>query len=111
MFESIQVPEARKQGWPTSIDWEQLPARVQNLESMLQKVVDDVDEGFLPGQAKLSGQEETDRDEEDSDILLERPRRGSTFWKDVVKNVKQKGSRQTSGVRGQLSSFSKTQPG
>ena len=39
------------------------------------------------------------------------PRSKCVFWRDVVSEVKQKGSRAVAGVRGQFSNFEKTQPG
>lgn len=115
-FESVQVPLARKRGWPTQIDWEGLRGRVCAMKEVLGAIMRDVDEAFVPGREKGAGADEkAGRDEEDAvddlELLKTRPRMGSAFWKEVVKGVKNKGSRQASGVRGQMTSFSKTQPG
>lgn len=115
-FESVQIPLAEKRGWPTIIDWASLADRVRALEGTLREIVDDVDEDFIPGRErpdqKGSDDQDANKDAVDDYQLLEtRPRKGSTFWREVVKGVRNKGSRQESGIRGQMSSFSKTQPG
>ncbi|KAI0077757.1 hypothetical protein K474DRAFT_1567468, partial [Panus rudis PR-1116 ss-1] len=99
-FECVQVPLAHQRGWPTSIQWDQLAERVRRMKGRLRKIVNDVDEEWLPGRTRREG--ENDR---------KRPRKGSIFWKDVTRNVKREGARKATGVRGQFSSFSKTQPG
>ena len=72
--------------------------------------MDDVDEDFLPGRERLH-EDEAINVEEDQELLKDRPRKGSTFWKDVVRSVRQKGARKAAGVRGQMTTFAKTQPG
>ncbi|KAH9924827.1 RTC4-like domain-containing protein [Amylocystis lapponica] len=104
-FESHQVPHAQQMGWPVEIDWERVGPRVEALRDQLEEIVRDVDEEFLPGAHRR------DEDEEDEDRYAGCPRKGSIFWRDVVKSVRKTGSRQTAGVRGQFASFSKTQPG
>ncbi|KAL6307217.1 RTC4-like domain-containing protein [Sparassis latifolia] len=106
-FESHHVPLAQQKGWPMEITWELINARVEAQRARLQKIVQDVDERFLPGAPRVDGDEDENGDEE----LPSRSRMNSVFWKDVVKSVRMKGSRQTAGVRGQFASFSKTQPG
>ncbi|OSX64116.1 hypothetical protein POSPLADRAFT_1137777 [Postia placenta MAD-698-R-SB12] len=103
-FESHQVPLAKRRGWPTEIEWDRVGARVAALKPRLQAILDDIDEDFLPG---ASRKEEYEEDGQYAD----RPRKGSVFWRDVVKSVRKKGSRQTAGVAGQFASFDKTQPG
>lgn len=39
------------------------------------------------------------------------PKERSIFWKEVMKAIKKTGMRAVIGVRGQFSSFEKTQPG
>lgn len=39
------------------------------------------------------------------------PKARCIFWKEIINEVKQKGSKAVAGVRGQFSSFQKTQPG
>ena len=116
-FESVQVPLAKRRGWPTRIDWKGLGGRVCAMRGALEAIVEDVDEAFLPGRERNEeedGQKDEDEDKDavdDVELLETRPRLGSAFWKEVVKGVKKKGSRQAAGVRGQMTSFSKTQPG
>lgn len=54
-------------------------------------------------------------DDNDDDIFGDEKTRGPKarciFWKEVIKEVKQKGSRAVAGVRGQFANFEKTQPG
>ncbi|OCH96355.1 hypothetical protein OBBRIDRAFT_787434 [Obba rivulosa] len=101
-FESIQVPRAQRKGWPTEIAWDRLPARVEAQRERLQAIVDDVDEQFLPGAVQAAASD---------DALESRPRKGSEFWQYVRKSVKEHGSKKAAGVREQLGSFSRTQPG
>ncbi|KAF7796825.1 hypothetical protein EIP86_008009 [Pleurotus ostreatoroseus] len=114
-FESVQVPLAKKRGWPTQIDWAGLGRRVCAMRDALSAILKDVDEAFIPGRER--GDDDDEEEDEDKDavddveLLKTRPRMGSAFWKEVVKGVKKKGSRQAAGVRGQMTSFSKTQPG
>ncbi|KAJ3555497.1 hypothetical protein NM688_g2547 [Phlebia brevispora] len=110
-FESVQIPLAKKRGWPTHIDWTGLGGRVRRLRNKLQRIVDDVDEDCLQRQAE-DDEEGDEKDAADDLELLETcPRKGSAFWKEVIKAFRKKGGRQASSVRGQMTSFSKTQPG
>ena len=100
-FERNWVPRARKRGWPTTIDWNALSGRIVRLRNHLQAIVDDVDEEFAPEvSGVVAGASGSGR-----------PRKENKFWEEVVKNVKQQGSRWTTGVRGQFQHFNKTQPG
>ncbi|KAH8104043.1 RTC4-like domain-containing protein, partial [Cristinia sonorae] len=117
-FEDQHIPMAEAKGWPTRIQWSEVGNRIVAMKERLQAIIDDVDEEFIPGRQKVG--EEANRTEadkpvaddwEDEELQQARPRKGSVFWRDVVKNVRQQGSKQASGVRGQFSSFEKTQPG
>lgn len=101
-FERIWIPRARKRGWPTSIDWARLSERIGRLKATLKALVDDIDEEFSPGASRtdVKGKGKEDR-----------PRKMNEFWQELVKNVREQGSRQTTGVRGQFLHFNKTQPG
>ncbi|KAA1468921.1 hypothetical protein DENSPDRAFT_764132, partial [Dentipellis sp. KUC8613] len=81
-FEALEMPKAKKRGWPTSIDFSKLRTRVEKLAPRLRDLV--------------TGQ---------------RGREESMFWNHVVKEVRAMGSRAVVGVKGQFDSFSKTQPG
>ncbi|KAH9940892.1 RTC4-like domain-containing protein, partial [Epithele typhae] len=94
-FERDWIPRAREQRWPTEIDFDKLAGRVQRLEGTLKTIVDDVDEDFAPTHKRCAT----------------RARKENEFWQEVVRNVRKQGSRHAVGVRGQFSSFSKTQPG
>ncbi|KAK7687762.1 hypothetical protein QCA50_008981 [Cerrena zonata] len=109
-FERVHIPLAQRNGWPMSIQWEELGHRILQLKRVLKRIVDDVDEEWLPGHVRSEDEEEV-KVEEDEEVQQQRPRKGSTFWKDVIKSVKSHGSRQAIGVRNQFSNFTKTQPG
>ncbi|EJF64057.1 hypothetical protein DICSQDRAFT_81010, partial [Dichomitus squalens LYAD-421 SS1] len=98
-FERNWIPRARKRGWPTTIDWDALSGRISRLRGHLQAIVDDVD-GEFAAEASRTWRGGS-----------RRPRKENEFWMEVVKNVRQQGSRQTAGVRGQFLHFNKTQPG
>ena len=102
-FERNWVPRARRRGWPTTIDWDALSGRIERLRRHLRAIVDDVDEEFtsedLCPNSNVGGGGSR------------RPRKENEFWVEAVKNVRQQGSRQTAGVRGQFQHFNKTQPG
>ncbi|CDO69661.1 hypothetical protein BN946_scf184851.g49 [Trametes cinnabarina] len=103
-FERVWIPRARRRGWPTRIDWGSFRGRIEKLEDKLRAIVDDVDEDFVPGaqvRPSTSGKERA----------RSMPRKENEFWQEVVQNVRQQGSRQTAGVRGQFLHFNKTQPG
>ncbi|KAI0832012.1 RTC4-like domain-containing protein [Trametes gibbosa] len=101
-FERIWVPRARKRGWPTRIDWGRLSGRVGHLEGTLKTLVDDIDEDLSTFALKLDIKGKGKG---------QHPRRTNEFWQEVVKNVREQGSRQATGVRGQFLHFNKTQPG
>lgn len=115
-FESHQIPLAQQRGWPTEIEWGELAGRVRRLRYYLQRIVNDVDEDFLPGHERHRDDDEDDENlaldaEDDENILETRPRKGSAFWREVVRSVKKKGARKAAGMRAQMTSFTKTQPG
>ncbi|KAI0741663.1 RTC4-like domain-containing protein [Daedaleopsis nitida] len=97
-FERNWIPRARDKGWPTKIRWEKLAKRITRLKDVLQAIVDDVDEDFAPALSRESGSSR-------------RARKENEFWQEAVINVRQHGSRQTAGARGQFMHFNKTQPG
>jgi hypothetical protein len=84
-FESDILPEAEEKGWPKAIDWDSLSARIEQMQSELQKLIDDTSE--------------------------KGPRSRSTFWQDIMKAIKAKGLRAATGVQEQFENFEKTQPG
>jgi len=104
-FESEILPEAEKKGWPKEVEWKELGERVRKMRRKLKALINDLgdDDGLFT-------------DEEDrSHKKLKKKESGSrsscVFWKEVQAEVKKKGSRAVTGVKGQFASFEKTQPG
>ena len=95
-FESQILPEAELKGWPKFIDWNKLGTRVRRMKDALQSLIDDSGES---------------NDCEDEWMFGTRPRMDCVFWKEVMAEVKQKGSRAATSVRGQFATFEKGQPG
>lgn len=112
-FERNQVPLAEQHGWPRTINWDDLEERVIQQKGKLERIIHDVDEEWSSEAGNHGLNEPQDEDTEDEDELLqqERPRKGSIFWKDVLKRISAAGLNGTSGVRSQLANFSKVQPG
>nr|GAT56195.1 predicted protein [Mycena chlorophos] len=95
-FESETLPEAEAKGWPKSIDWEDVRLRVQAMEYDLRRIVQDGnDENVAP----------------DGSQGRKGPRRGCLFWRDMMKELKAKGTKAVQGVQAQFANFHKTQPG
>ncbi|KAI5895137.1 uncharacterized protein SCHCODRAFT_02618683 [Schizophyllum commune H4-8] len=81
-FERDVLPDAERKGWPKKIDWSALPSRVRHLRDELQEILEDeVDHG------------------------------GCVFWKELAKEIKEKGTRAATGVAGQFENFEKVQIG
>ncbi|KAK7057639.1 RTC4-like domain-containing protein [Favolaschia claudopus] len=106
-FESETLPEAEMRGWPKFIDWEGLQGRVLALKRDLLGILRD------PGDPIVYGNE--DDAEEPQPPVNSQPNKGPRmlciFWKDLVKELKAKGSKGVKGVHGQFANFEKTQPG
>lgn len=94
-FESQILPEAEAKGWPKQIDWTGLANRVEQMRTGLSAIVNDPGESW----------------DDDSDEEQQSPRWRCVFWKELMKDVKEKGSRAAAGVRSQFSNFEKSQPG
>ena len=97
-FESVELPEARRKLWPTTIRFELVRERVEKMKDRLEAIIQDVD---------IIGDGDSDEGEEKE----KGPRKKSIFWQDIKRQVKKKGSRAVVGVNGQFASFEKTQPG
>ena len=81
-FERDVLPDAERKGWPKKIDWSALPSRVRRLRDELQEILEDeIDHG------------------------------GCVFWKELAKEIKEKGTRAATGVAGQFENFEKVQIG
>ncbi|KAG6374759.1 hypothetical protein JVT61DRAFT_4135 [Boletus reticuloceps] len=97
-FESHQLPIAIERGWPRTIDFTKVPARVKKMKKELEAILLDKDDT-------------SDIEDLGTDDGHGRSRSKSVFWREVKKEVKKQGSRAVVGVRGQFASFEKTQPG
>jgi hypothetical protein len=102
-FESVKLPEAKRKKWPMVIPFEEVRGRVEKLKGRLQAIILDRDEGAWVSDSDMEWT--VGRQKEKG------PRGKSVFWKEIVKEVKKKGSRVVVGVSGQFASFEKTQPG
>ncbi|KAL1733332.1 RTC4-like domain-containing protein [Schizophyllum commune] len=81
-FERDVLPDAERKGWPKKIDWSALPSRVRRLRDELQEILEaEIDHG------------------------------GCVFWKELAKEIKEKGTRAATGVAGQFENFEKVQIG
>lgn len=85
------------------IPFEEVRGRVEKLKGRLQAIILDRDEGAWVSDSDMEWT--VGRQKEKG------PRGKSVFWKEIVKEVKKKGSRVVVGVSGQFASFEKTQPG
>lgn len=113
-FESQILPEAERKGWPKTIQWTKLGARVEGMKDDLQALIEDpggenrdvdLDEG-------IDEVERLFRNDSHGDGTRQKgPKARSIFWAEVMDEVKKKGSRAVVGVRGQFANFEKTQPG
>lgn len=101
-FESVKLPEAERKNWPLVIKFEEVRGRVERMKNSLEAIILDKDES---GWDSDNDEEGTVKDKQKG------PRGESVFWKEIVKEVKKKGSRAVVGVKGQFASFEKTQPG
>ena len=101
------MPEAERKGWPKTIQWTKLGARVEKMKDELRALIED------PGGENVDVDEDIDEVEklfrDDSDVTG--PKARSIFWTEVMDEVKKKGSRAVVGVQGQFANFEKTQPG
>jgi hypothetical protein len=82
-FEAKHLPRARAAGWPESIDWSMLSARVMRLRPRLEAIV---------------------RGDPDA-------RQASKFWQQVEKELKEVGSRRMADIKNQYKNFERVQPG
>jgi hypothetical protein len=107
-FESQILPEAEKKGWPKTIEWKKLGERIAKMKEMLQALIED------------TGQHEGE-DNDDWEVVFQTNKNAkiskkgakarSLFWIEVMAEIKSKGLRAVSGVRGQFANFEKAQPG
>ncbi|KAF9485536.1 hypothetical protein BDN70DRAFT_795754, partial [Pholiota conissans] len=114
-FESQILPEAERKGWPKAIEWNRVGARIMKMKGMLQALIEDPSDN-------TSGTESKGKDPDDWEVVYasnkakrggsqKRGKAGSIFWTEIMEEVRQKGLRAVSGVRGQFANFEKAQPG
>ncbi|KAJ7037513.1 RTC4-like domain-containing protein [Mycena alexandri] len=99
-FEKELVPKAVANGWPTSIDWASVKARVMALHGPLGDILHDQGRRIAYGGATTF-----------HETFVTGPRMECVFWQEVVAELEMYGSRRVSGIGGQYASFSRTQPG
>lgn len=103
-FELEILPEAEQKGWLKSIEWNKLGPRISRMESDLKSIIEDKAEEdggweFLRGSKKSSKQEK------------KAWKANNIFWMEIMADVKKKGLKAVSGIRGQFTNFEKAQPG
>jgi hypothetical protein len=98
-FESESLPRAKEQHWPTEIDFKAVRRRVEALEPELQGVIDGL------------ASDPEDMEDPDVTITVSPLRRRSSFWEEIVAEVRQVGTNAATGVGAQFWSFEKTRPG
>jgi hypothetical protein len=98
-FETDDLPQAEAKGWPKTIEFNRVEKRVVKMKSVLQELIED----------------ETWKDQMDEDSLQDfdhiSPRSLCIFWKEALKDIKEKGSKAAANVKSQFSNFDKIQPG
>jgi hypothetical protein len=99
------LPEAERNGWPKTINWGTVRGRVERMKERLQALIDDT------GHAKNGRQTDDDDTGDEAGRTAKGRRAKCVFWKEVIEEVKTKGSRAVVGVRGQFANFDKAQPG
>ncbi|KIM44795.1 hypothetical protein M413DRAFT_362806 [Hebeloma cylindrosporum] len=107
-FESQILPEAEKKGWPKTIEWKKLGERIAKMKEMLQALIEDT--------GQLEGEDNDDwevvvQSNKNAKISKKGAKARSLFWVEIMAEIKSKGLRAVSGVRGQFANFEKAQPG
>jgi hypothetical protein len=104
-FESQTLPEAEARGWPKSINWAAVKGRVLAMKRDLSLILAD------PGDPIVYGNDDEKESDQPKPERSKGPRMGCIFWKDLLKDLKSKGTKGVKGVQGQFANFEKTQPG
>jgi hypothetical protein len=108
-FESQTLPEAEARGWPKSIDWGGLNGRVLGMRRDLANILADRGDALVYNTGADAGAGE--REDTAQEKRRKGPRMRCTFWKELLKEVKSKGTKGVKGMQGQFANFEKTQPG
>ncbi|KAJ7188773.1 RTC4-like domain-containing protein [Mycena filopes] len=106
-FESETLPQAEARGWPKFIEWAGLEGRVLAMREDLESILADPGDPIVYG----NDQDGEEKQQVGSQPGKKGPRMRCLFWKDLVKDLKMKGSKGVKGVQGQFANFEKTQPG
>lgn len=109
-FESEILPEAEAKGWPKDIKWKEVSGRVIKMEKALRALIEDRGDEASESEAERDAWEvvyKKDRGNRNKNG----PKARCIFWTEFLNEVKLKGLRAISGVRGQFENFEKTQPG
>ncbi|KAJ8095113.1 hypothetical protein PM082_010332 [Marasmius tenuissimus] len=99
-FEAELLPQAEAKGWPKTIDFSKLEARVFKLKPRLKDILEDVE-----------WKDQLGEDSDTWEVDAESPRALCVFWQETLKEVKSKGSKVAANVKSQFLTFHKTQPG
>ncbi|KAF8177322.1 RTC4-like domain-containing protein [Mycena galopus ATCC 62051] len=102
-FERELIPTAIVNGWPTSIDWSMVRARVVAMKGVLESIVNDRGRPIVYGGLKKEG--------ESQKVSWGGPRMECVFWQELLKDLEASGSRRVSGLQGQFANFERAQPG
>jgi hypothetical protein len=102
-FEAELIPEAIANGWPTSIEWSAVKARVVAMRGPLESILHDPGRRIVYGQPKAQ--------ESLWEMSAEGPRMECVFWQELLKELEASGSRHVSGIAGQFATFEKAQTG
>ncbi|KAJ3789794.1 RTC4-like domain-containing protein, partial [Lentinula aff. detonsa] len=105
-FESKILPEAEAKGWPKSIEWNLIHGRVMRMRKHLEALMENSFFGDTKG-----GSDSDDSDVHESGSQRMRVRDKCFFWKEVMKEVKEKGTRAAANVKSQFANFQNAQPG
>ncbi|KAJ7125195.1 hypothetical protein C8R44DRAFT_134087 [Mycena epipterygia] len=107
-FESETLPEAEERGWPKCIDWAGLKGRVLKMKRDLSHILTDPGDPIV---YRNDDEKEKTQDDETKPHRSKGPRMRCIFWKDLLKDLKNNGTKGVKGVQGQFANFEKTQPG
>ncbi|KAJ3839429.1 RTC4-like domain-containing protein [Lentinula raphanica] len=106
-FESKILPEAETKGWPKSIEWDQIHNRVMRMRAHLEALMENLWVESLTGDSLVDG------DDDLSGVSSQRSRARDQcfFWKEIMEEIKEKGTRATANVKSQFANFQNAQPG
>jgi hypothetical protein len=101
-FERVTLPEAERKKWPRVIQFEEVRRMVEKMKGRLEEIIMDAD---------ACGWDSSNDDDENGSEKETGPRGKCMFWKEIMKEIRKKGTQAVLGIGGQFASFEKTQPG